>query len=145
MSDRYFVDTNVFVYYYDAAFPKKQRHAREWLSMLWRLQSGRVSAQVLNELYHTVTQKLKPGLSPAIARNSIRNLFAWQPYPVSAELIEKAFSVQDRFGFSFWDTLIVAAAQATGSRYLLTEDLQDGQTLGKLVVVNPFLHNPPGQ
>ena len=143
MNDKYFVDTNVLVYYHDAAFPKKQQWARDWLGMLWRLRSGNISVQVLNEFYHTVTRKLKPGLTPEIARRSVRSLFLWQPYVIGAQLIESAFSVQDKFGFSFWDALIVAAAQATGSRYLLTEDLQDGQNLADVTVINPFRHKPP--
>lgn len=53
-----------------------------------------------------------------------------------------AWEVQDRFGLSFWDGLIVAAAQASGCRHLLTEDLQDGQDLGGVIVVDPFRHEP---
>ncbi len=50
--------------------------------------------------------------------------------------------VQEKFGFSWWDSLIVAAAQITRSTHLLTEDLQDGQDLDGLVVLNPFAHSP---
>lgn len=59
-----------------------------------------------------------------------------------APLLETAWRLQDRYDFSFWDTLIVAAAQAAGCRYLLTEDLQDGQDLDGIQVLNPFRHAP---
>lgn len=143
MSDRYFVDTNVLVYFHDAAFPQKQGRAREWLSLLWRAQCGRISVQVLNEWYHTVTRKLCPGIAPETARKSVRNLFAWRPHPLNTALVESAYPIEARYGFSYWDALIVSAARATGCRYLLTEDLQDGQELDGLTVINPFRHEPP--
>ncbi len=70
------------------------------------------------------------------------NLRAWMPVPVSAGLLETAFAVEDRFGLSYWDCLIVAAAQAADCDYLLTEDLQDVQRLDTVTVINPFAHQP---
>lgn len=66
---------------------------------------------------------------------------SWRPIPASNELLERAFQVEDRFGLSLWDGLIVAAAQVAGCRYLLTEDLQDSQELDGLLVVDPFRHD----
>lgn len=59
---RTFVDTNVLVYARDISEPEKQRRASEWLAHLWRSREGRLSVQVLQEYYVTLTQKLKPGL-----------------------------------------------------------------------------------
>jgi len=137
-----FVDSNVLVYRHDTADPEKQAGAETWLAHLWRTRKGRLSTQVLQEFYVNVTQKLKPGLDRQAAREEIRDLTTWGPVSVDAEVIESAWAVQDRFGLSFWDSLIVAAAQASGCRYLLTEDLQHGQDLDGIRVTNPFLEDP---
>jgi len=138
MSVKCFVDTNILVYARDATESKKQPQAAEWLAWLWQQQAGRISCQVVNEYYVTVTQKLKPGLSQQQARADIKNLDLWQPIAISSELIAAAWPIQDRYGFSWWDSLIVSAAQFMKCDYLLTEDLQHNQQLGGLTVINPF-------
>jgi predicted nucleic acid-binding protein len=90
----------------------------------------------------SVTSKLKPGLDPESARNDVRSLLAWKPVTIDAGVVESAWVIQDRYGLSFWDALIVAAAQVANCRLLLTEDLQDGQELGDVRVVNPFNSSP---
>lgn len=137
-----FVDTNVLVYARDAAAGTKQQQAAEWMAFTWRTGRGRLSIQVLQELYVTLTRKLRPGLAPEEARAEVRTLMSWQPIATDSGIMERAWGLQDRYQLSWWDALIVAAAQATGSRYLLTEDLQDGQILDGVLVVNPFLHVP---
>ena len=137
-----FVDTNVLVYARDLSVPRKQERAYEWISALWTSRLGRTSVQVLNEYYVTVTRKLAPGLAASDARADVSDLRAWAPVPVSASLLDSAFATEDRFGLSYWDSLIVAAAQAANCEYLLTEDLQDGQLLDSVTVVNPFEHRP---
>lgn len=142
MSEICFVDTNVLVYSRDATEVTKQGLAGGWLARLWKNGSGRLSTQILNEYYVTVTTKLKPGLSVEKARQDIRDLFFWRPIPIDPRIVESAWAVQDRFGFSIWDGLVVAAAQAARCRWLLTEDLQDGQDLDGLTIVDPFRHPP---
>ena len=133
-----FVDTNVLVYARDASEPDKQPRAAAWVEHLWRTRTARLSFQVLQEYYATTTRKLEPGLSPDQARADVRNLLAWRPVPVGAQVIEAGWSVEDRFGLSCWDALIVAAARIAGCEYLLTEDLQHGAELDGLQVLNPF-------
>ncbi len=142
MSDRFFVDTNLLVYSRDASEPEKQQKAMRWMTRLWHDKSGRLSYQVLQEYYITVTHKLDPGLPVDTARTDVRSLVSWQPISVSAPVLERAWTIQDRYGFSWWDTLIVSAAQTAECRYLLTEDLQDKQDLGNVQVVNPFHSSP---
>lgn len=137
-----FVDTHVFVYHRDARDPHKQRHAAEWLARLWHSGSGRVSLQVLHEYYVTVTAKLDPGLPVEDARDDVQALLSWKPPRAGPELTEAAWREQDRWGFSFWDSLIVAAARAQSCAFLLTEDLSDGQDLGGVLVVSPFERAP---
>lgn len=137
-----FVDANVFLYRHDIAKPEKQEAAAAWLAHLWRTRSGRVSMQVLQEFYVNATQKLKPGLDRQSAREEVRDLMTWSPSPVDGRMLEGAWALQDRFGLSFWDSLIAAAARSAGCRFLLTEDLQHEQDLNSVRVLNPFLARP---
>ena len=142
MSGLAFVDTNVVVYSRDARDPGKQSRAHEWLELLWKEESGRVSAQVLQEYYYTVTQKLKPGMTAGEARADVRSLLPWLVAVQAGPLLDAAWSLQDRYRLSFWDALIVGAAQAGDCRYLLSEDMGEGQELDGLLVVNPFKTAP---
>lgn len=137
-----FVDTNVLVYHRDSTEPQKQRQAALWMAYLWEAGAGRVSQQVLQEYYVTVTRKLEPGLSVDEAREDVAALSAWNPLAPDAELLEDAWAIEDRYGLSFWDALIAAAARRLGCTTLLTEDLQDGQELGNLTVRSPFSAPP---
>jgi predicted nucleic acid-binding protein len=142
MTATIFVDTNVLVYRRDSAQGDKQAQAAAWMERLWAERRARLSYQVLQEYYVSVTSKLKPGLDPESARNDVRSLLAWKPVTIDAGVVESAWVIQDRYGLSFWDALIVAAAQVANCRLLLTEDLQDGQELGDVRVVNPFNSSP---
>jgi predicted nucleic acid-binding protein len=139
---RFFVDTNVLVYLRDSRDRLKQQAAAAWIGWLWDARAGRVSTQVLHEYYVTVTSKLTPGLPVEDARDDVLALAAWYPIVPSMDLIEAAWDVQDRWAFSFWDSLIVAAARAAGCDVLLTEDLAADQQLGDILVVNPFVTTP---
>jgi predicted nucleic acid-binding protein len=97
---------------------------------------------VLNEMYVTLTRKLEPGLPAADARADVVDLSSWGPLAINAELIAAAWTVEDRFGLSYWDSLVVAAAQVVGASHLLTEDLQDGQDFDGVVVIDPFRLEP---
>jgi predicted nucleic acid-binding protein len=142
MTETIFVDTNVLVYRRDSAQGEKQARAEDWMERLWAERSGRLSFQVLQEYYVTVTSKLRPGLDLEAARNDVRSLLAWHPVTVDAGVVESAWVIQDRYQLSWWDALIVAAAQVANCRFLLTEDLQEGQELGRVRVVNPFNVSP---
>jgi predicted nucleic acid-binding protein len=133
-----FVDTNVFLYWRDRRDPTKQARAAEWLAHLWREQAGRTSIQVLSEYYVNVTAKLAPGLAPDEAWDDVLALFAWEPQPIDGPLLERGRAVSSRYGLSWWDSLVVAAAQAQGCTVLLTEDLQDGAVYGGVAARSPF-------
>jgi len=142
MPDKVFVDTNVLVYTRDASEVQKQKQAMAWMSYLWHTRTGRLSFQVIQEYYVTVTNKLEPGLAADIARQDVRSLLSWQPVPVDGRVIEGAWHLQDHFQLSWWDALIVSAAQIADCHYLLTEDLQEGQKLGGVEMINPFRLSP---
>jgi predicted nucleic acid-binding protein len=135
-----FVDSNVFLYASDEADPKKQQAARNWRAELWKSRRGRVSFQVLGEFYVNAVRK-QPAARDEV-RAEVRDLLAWNPVSADAVLLEQGWKIQDRFQFSYWDALIVAAAKVCNCRYLLTEDLQSGQKLDGIEVVNPFLRGP---
>lgn len=133
-----FVDTNVFVYARDVAHPQKQAIAGEWLLRLWREQSGRTSMQVLSELYLTLTRKLRPGLCVDEAWEDIEALMAWDSPSVDCDVIRRAHETEKRYRLSWWDSMIVAAAQLQECDTLLSEDLQDGMRFGQVTVRSPF-------
>ncbi len=139
MRVKYFVDTNILIYSRDSSEPEKQPKAKQWLKHLWKDESGRISTQVMNEFYVTVTQKLKPGLSKEQARSDLRALSVWQPLDISTTLIESAWEIQDQYGYSWWDSLIISSALFLDCHYLLSEDMQHQQKIGSLTIINPFL------
>lgn len=140
MSAPVFVDTNVFIYALDTADAKKQQAGRSWRDELWKRRRGRISFQVLQEFYAKVSQKW-PNARHEV-RAEVRDLMAWRPVVVDALILERGWKLQDRYQLSFWDALIVAAAKSAECGYLLTEDLQAGQELDGVRVVNPFLSDP---
>jgi predicted nucleic acid-binding protein len=138
MSAIVFVDTNVLVYVRDAADPAKQAVAAEWMRRLWVEQRGRTSLQVLCEYYTTVTRKLTPGLKPEDAWDDVAALLAWEPAPMDGALLRCAYAVQNRYRLSWWDSMIVAAAQLQDCTLLLTEDLQHDLVCDTVKICNPF-------
>lgn len=142
MSDAVFVDTNVLVYARDQSEKRKQQRALEWMIALWDSRRGRISMQVLQEYYVTVTEKLDPPRNRDEAREDVLALYAWKPATADVALLERSWILQDKFGFSWWDSQIVAAALTARCRFLLTEDLQDEQSIDDLTIVNPFTHEP---
>ena len=138
MTGPVFVDTNVLVYRHDARDQAKQARAESWYQLVWRLRLGRLSFQVLQETYSVLTRKLVPAFDAREARALVRDLAAWNPLTVDLPLVKNAWALQDRYSLSWWDALIVAAAQASDCRVLLTEDLQHGQVFGRVRVIDPF-------
>lgn len=140
MSAPVFVDTNVLIYAVDTFDRTKHEAARAWRAELWKSKRGRVSFQVLQEFYAKVTQKWPSAREDA--RAEIRDLMKWKPVVVDDVTLERGWKIQERYRLSFWDSLIVAAARQAGCGYLLTEDLQAGQEVDGVVVVNPFQAGP---
>ena len=133
-----FVDTNVFLYARDSREATKQTLAAEWLAFLWQEQTGRTSVQVLSEFYVNATRKLSPGLSADAAWDDVQSLMAWRPQPLDEAILTGGRQIQARYGLSWWDSLVVAAAQEQGCGLLLTEDLQDGMVFGGVTSRSPF-------
>ncbi len=133
-----FVDTNVLLYARDSREATKQKLAVDWLAFLWQEQTGRTSIQVLSEFYVNATRKLSPGMRPDLAWDDVQSLMAWRPQPLNEVVLTGGRQIQARYGLSWWDSLVVAAAQEQGCGLLLTEDLQDGGIFGGVTVRSPF-------
>lgn len=143
MTADYFVDTNVLVYARDASEPVKQPLAQAWLRHLWQSRTGRLSTQVLSEYYVTVTRKLSRPIGAEEAWDDVRCYLAWSPLAIDAAVLVQGRAIQARHRLSWWDSLIVAGAVASGASVLLTEDLQDGSSLDGVRIANPFRKAPP--
>jgi len=139
MSARVFVDTNILVYSRDASEVEKQPRAIACLEKLWRERRGRISTQVLNEYYVTVTRKLAPGMPADDAWEDVCALMAWAPAPIDEELLRRAREIERKHSISWWDALIVAAAVVCGCDVIYSEDLGDGQVYAGIRVENPLL------
>jgi predicted nucleic acid-binding protein len=140
MSGLVFVDTNVLLYAVDETDQQKQEGARAWREWLWETRRGRLSFQVLQEFYSNVCRKWPK--AKETARLEIGDLLRWKPVSVSGALLLSAWQLQDRYGFSFWDALIVAAAKVSLCGFLLSEDFQPGQNIDGVLIVNPFGSRP---
>ena len=135
-----FVDSNVLLYALDDTDKQKQKLANRWRAVLWSNRRGRVSFQVLQEFYVNAI-RLRP-TSGDLARAEVRDLLAWNPIAIDGPLLERGWTLQDRYHLSFWDSLIVAAAGVASCAYLLTEDLQPGQNFDGVEVISPFQREP---
>jgi predicted nucleic acid-binding protein len=131
-----FVDANVVVYALDPRERRKHRLASDWIDVLWRDRMGRTSSQVLSEAYSVSTRKL--GLAPQHAWDEVQRFFTWNPLPIDESVMRRAREIEQRHRLSWWDSLIVAAAQLQDCVLLLTEDLHDGAVFGAVTVRSPF-------
>jgi len=139
-ADLFFVDTNVLLYSVDSSDPQKQTAARNWLTLLWEHAAGRLSWQVLHEFYANAGRKA--GLARPAARKLVEAFARWQPVETTLGLIQQGWQWSDQAQLSYWDSLIVAAAERAGCAWLLSEDFQPARRFGSLTVVNPFLRGP---
>lgn len=131
MKDRIFVDTNILVYALLDESPKQR-------AALDLLQSGCViSTQVLNEFTNVARKKAKLEWQEIQdLSNAIQSLA--ETVPLDVAIHNRALTIAQTYGFSFYDSLIVAAAQKSGCNFLFTEDMQHGQKIETLMISNPF-------
>jgi predicted nucleic acid-binding protein len=138
MNAKQFVDTNILMYAHDVSAGAKHQRAKVLVEELWRTRSGVVSTQVLQELCVNLRRKAGRPLELKATRDLIADYLSWQVMVNTGESILEALELEDRYRISFWDALVVHAAQSSGAEVLYSEDLSDGQTYGTVRVVNPF-------
>jgi len=134
---RTFLDTNVLIYAEDARHPDKQQKAIDLILEHRRQQTGVVSLQVLQEFFVTVTRKLK--LDPEVARFKVNFHSKFDVAEPKVTDILSAIDMHRLHGFSYWDALVLHTARQTGCQVLLSEDMQHGQLLDGVRIVNPFI------
>jgi predicted nucleic acid-binding protein len=133
-----FVDTNVLVYALAGDDPERASTAQRLLRHLMRTQKLHTSMQVLQELYVTLTRKVRRPLAPDQALRYLDRIAAWPILTPDYGAVRSAITLSTGHRLSFWDALIVVAASRSGAKRLYTEDLQHGQVLLGVEVVNPF-------
>ena len=138
MSDKFFVDTNILVYAHDRSTGSKHQLARSLIEKLWNSGGGVLSTQVLQELCVNLRRKTSRPLSVEETRGLIQDYLSWEVVINTAESVLQALDIEVRYKISFWDALVVQAADSSRATILYSEDLSDGQTYGSVRVINPL-------
>ncbi len=133
-----FVDTNILLYAHDRDAGPKRVVAARLLATLWEERRGIVSPQVLQEFLVNALRKLKTPLNLAQARDIVRSYGLWVTHDASVAHILRGLELMELAGYSFWDSQIIASAEAAGAATLYSEDMQDGQSIAGLIIRNPF-------
>lgn len=134
-----FIDSNIFVYLFDSTNDAKRSAAEGVVQNAIASGAGIISHQVVQETLAVITQRLRPRATTEDARRFLDRTLAplWRIMPSQA-LYHRALGVQSRYGYHFYDALIIGAALEAGCRILYSEDLQDGQQIEGVKIVNPF-------
>lgn len=138
MSARRFVDTNILIYAHDPSTGAKHERAKAVVEELWRDRTGVVSTQVLQELSVNLRRKAGRPLDAKETREIVADYLTWHVVVNGGESILEALDLEARYQISFWDALVVQAAQASGAEVLYTEDLSHGQEYGSVRAINPL-------
>jgi predicted nucleic acid-binding protein len=135
-ADRSFFDTNVFVQAIDKSDSRKMKRARQIIREAAENNSGVLSTQVLQEFYVAATRKL--GIDPLSAKELLHQFQNLETIVVSPGLISEAIDCSVLNRISFWDSLVVVAAESARCSFVWTEDLNDGQIIRGVQIKNPY-------
>ena len=139
MRGKFFLDTNIFVYSFDDTAEQKQRQARELIKSSLRSGNGHISFQVIQEFFNVATRKFATPMSLLGSKEYFDKVFMQlEVIHPDGEYIKTALDIAATTGYSLYDALILSAAFKAGCNTLYTEDLQDGQNIRNLTIVNPF-------
>ncbi|MFP4209347.1 MAG: PIN domain-containing protein [Wenzhouxiangella sp.] len=136
MKERSFLDTNILVYTDDADAPEKSQLAIELVEQALRTKKGVISSQVLQEYIATSTRKL--GVAIELAKQRARLFARMSVIQIATDDVMVAMDLVQLHRLSFWDALIIQAARKAECSVLLTEDLQHGQFIDGVSIINPF-------
>jgi len=131
-----FIDTNILVYSIDQKNEDKKQKSRRTLKKIIESHQPVISTQVIKEFYVVSTNKLKA--DPIVVKNIIHNFHNMEIVNNDLELIEQAIDISVISQLSFWDALIIAAAEKANSEFVFSEDLSSGQTYRGVMVINPL-------
>jgi predicted nucleic acid-binding protein len=136
MSARYFVDSNILFYAHDRQAGSKHERAKDLIAGLWASRQGALSTQVLQEFCVNVRRKAQ--VSAENMRSLVQDFLKWHVVVNTGESVLGALEIEAKHRISFWDSLIVYAAQVAEVEVLYSEDFNDGQIYGSVRVVNPL-------
>ncbi|MGI5098387.1 PIN domain-containing protein [Treponema socranskii] len=139
IASKVFIDTNILVYTLNSTDSYKQTKARKIMEKVVDLHQPVISTQVLKEFYVVATTKLKA--DRIIVKNIIHNFCNIEIVQNDLELIEQAIDTSVISQLSFWNSLIIAAAEKAKCEFIISEDLNPGQTYRGVMVINPFKEN----
>jgi predicted nucleic acid-binding protein len=139
MPDKYFVDTNVLLYAHDRSAGLKHERARQLVEQLWDSRQGVLSTQVLQELCINLRRKIVRPLPVEEIRRIIQDYLSWEIVINDSASVLQALEIELRYQTSFWDALILQAAESSGAAILYSEDLAARQKYGAVQVINPLL------
>ncbi len=139
MADRFFVDTNILIYAHDRFSGAKHERARQLIEQLWITGQGVLSTQVLQELCVNLRRRNSPLLPMEEVRQILQDYLSWEIVVNTPASILQALEIEVRYKTSFWDALVLQAAESSGATILYSEDLATGQKYGPVRVVNPLV------
>jgi predicted nucleic acid-binding protein len=139
MPDKFFVDTNILLYAHDRSAGVKHERARQLLERLWNSGQGVLSPQVLQELCINLRHKIARPLPVEEIRQIIQDYLSWEIVVKTPASTLHALEIEVRYQISFWDALLLHAAESAGAAVVYSADLATGQKYGAVQVVNPFL------
>jgi len=139
MANKYFVDTNILLYAHDLAAGQKHDRAQQIIERLWISGEGVLSTQVLQELCVNLQRKVANPLPMEEIRELVRDYLSWEVVVNTPESVIQALEIEIRYKASFWDALILQAAESSGAAVLYSEDLARNQSYGPIQVVNPLI------
>jgi predicted nucleic acid-binding protein len=138
MSDKCFIDTNILVYAHDLAAGARHSRAAALVQQLWGTGGAVLSTQVLQELCFSLQRKLTRPLSAAEVHRLVQPYLSWEVVVNTPQAALDAVEMSARYKVSYWDGLILHAAQFAAATILYTEDFSHGQRYGDVRAVNPF-------
>jgi predicted nucleic acid-binding protein len=137
-SSKYFVDANILIYAHDRAAGSKHERARQLIEHLWTTGQGALSTQVLQELCVNLRHRVAHPLASDKIAKLIEDYLSWEVVINTPQAIVAALAIEARYKVSYWDALILQAAESCGAAVLYSEDLSHRQRYGAVEVVNPL-------
>jgi predicted nucleic acid-binding protein len=138
MADKYFVDTDILICARDTSAGIKYGRARPLVQDLWTSGQGVLSTQVLQELCVNLRRKVARPVAMDEIRRLIHDYMSWEVVVNAPGDVIQALEIEVRYKTSFWDALILQAAERAGAAILYSEDLATKQRYGTVRVVNPL-------
>ena len=144
MSDKFFLDTNILIYTFDPDSPGNRKIALDLVQRALSTGQGMISYQVIQEFLNVATRKFTRPLSFSDCRTYLYRVLSplCAVFP-SFDFYDRGLDIADRYGYGLYDSLIISAALAGGCSTLFSEDLQHGQKIRELIIINPFISPAP--